>query len=83
MDEDILKKMEELIDKQLDFYIRPPNVENVQVKANMSFVEAEKVSEASPMEDWMKSFNVSPRKCQESLQSFLQSQSNSSQTSPQ
>lgn len=58
MDEDTLKKMEELVDKQLANYIRPPNIEKVQVKSSISFVEVEKISEAKPVEDWMKPFPV-------------------------
>jgi hypothetical protein len=58
MDENILKKMEEMIDKQLNNYIRPPNVDKVKVKSSISFVEVEKISEAKPREDWMKPFPV-------------------------
>lgn len=56
MDEHTLKKMEELIDKQLANYIRPPNSDKVKVKSSISFVDVEKVSEATPQEDWMKPF---------------------------
>lgn len=56
MDEHILKKMEELVDQQLAKYIRPPNAEKIQVKSSISFVDAEKISEAKPQEDWMKPF---------------------------
>lgn len=47
MDEHILKKMEEEIERQLSNFIKPPNVDNIQVKVKRSIVEAEKVSDNS------------------------------------
>lgn len=56
MDEHILAKMEEMVDKELSKYIKPSN-DHVEVKSRISFVEMEKVSEANPP-DWMKPFPV-------------------------
>lgn len=56
MDDKILKKIEEMIDKELNNYIRPPNAEKVKIKTNVSFADVVKTSETKPLEDWMKLF---------------------------